>query len=164
MGSQALGSPSFMHRKIMADETTKKAKKSINLKYERDKDREPVNGIFRFYEVPGGTMSFVYRKYKEDEVEAFTLTDGQVYKIPFGVAKHLNKNGWYPKYEHIPGDVSTQNVGGMYNGNAPASMRISEKTHRFGFTSLEFIDLEDLNQEDNRIVSVEFNQKGPDSI
>ena len=32
-----------------------------DLKYMRDKDREMVRGIFRFFEVPGGTMAFSFR-------------------------------------------------------------------------------------------------------
>ena len=71
-----------------------------NLKYQRDKDREPVKGIFRFYEVAGGVLSFVFKAYKEDPVESFTLHDGQVYTLPLGVAKHLNKNCWYPIHAH----------------------------------------------------------------
>ncbi len=50
-------------------------KPKVNLKFQRDKDREPVKGIFRFYEVPGGSVSFNYRAYKEDEVERFDLVE-----------------------------------------------------------------------------------------
>lgn len=123
------------------------AKKS--LKYQRDKDREMVKGIFRFYEVPGGSMSFNIKIYKEDPVERYDFVDGQVYTIPMGVAKHLNKNGWYPQYEFIQGEKGTQSAFGM-NGER---MRIGKKVRRFGFQSLDFMDTNDLN--DNQLVTVE---------
>jgi len=87
----------------MAQPASKKETQAKNLKYLRDKDREMVKGIFRFHEVPGGTMGFVFRAYIEDEVERCDRVDGEVYTIPLGVARHLNKNGWYPEYEYVPG-------------------------------------------------------------
>lgn len=119
-------------------------KEKVNLQYQRDKDREMVKGIFKFYEVPGGSMNFVYRAYKQDPVERFDFIDGQVYTIPLGVAKHLNNNGWYPVHAHA------QNEGGT------VSMRIGQKVHRFGFQSLEFVDIDELNQPEKEIVTVEY--------
>jgi hypothetical protein len=49
--------------------------------------------------VKADASDFVYRAYKWDDVERYTLNDGEIYELPLGVAKHLNKNGWYP--EHI---------------------------------------------------------------
>lgn len=116
----------------------KKAKKP-SLKYQRDKDRELVRGKFIFHEVPGGMMSFVFKAYKEDPVEKFDLVDGEVYTLPLGVAKHLNKNCWYPRYEFIPGER------GVMAGFGPSSiMRIGQKVRRCSFQSLEFVDIEDL--------------------
>ena len=120
-----------------------------NLRYQRDKDREMVKGIFRFYEVPGGTMQFSLKLYKEDHVENFTLNDGEIYTIPLGVARHLNKNGWYPIYGYIPGEVRVQQGFGPGNG-----MQIAKKVRRFGFQSLEFIDHEDLTENTQSIIQV----------
>lgn len=114
-----------------------------NLKYQHDKDREKVKGIFRFFEVPGSTMSFVYREYKEDPVEKYEFTDGQVYTIPLGVAKHLNKRGWYPIHQHL-----------MDEQGKP-SMKIGKKVRRFGFQSLEFVDAEEFANSDKEIITVE---------
>ena len=114
-----------------------------SLKFQRDKDREMVKGIFRFFEVPGGTISFPIRLYKEDEVEKYTLTDGETYTIPLGVAKHLNKNGWYPVHAH------------SVDGNGKAVYKIGQKKRRFGFQSLEFIDPEDFSTVDSSIITVE---------
>lgn len=104
------------------------------LRYQRDKDRELVRGIFRFHEVPGGTMSFVFRAYKADPVERYDLQDGEVYSLPLGVAKHLNKNIWYPvhAFQQDEKGKPVQNVG--------------RKVHRCSFQSLEFVDIDDLGE------------------
>lgn len=119
-------------------ETVKKDTKS--LKYMRDKDREKVKGIFRYHECPGGEMRFSFRVYKEDPVENYELRDGEIYSIPLGVAKHLNKNLWYPEYDFFA-DEKTKNL-----------QRISRKVRRCSFQSLEFIDSDDLQPD--RLVTV----------
>lgn len=132
--------------------TAAQQKPKKNLKYQRDKDRELVKGIFRFHEVPGGTMQFTYCAYKEDPVENFSLTDGQVYTLPLGVARHLNKNCWYPQYDYMKGEdiVSGYNPRGGYQGSV--GMRISKKVRRCSFQSLEFMDADDLTE--SKIVEV----------
>lgn len=135
-------------------QTTDKTKK-LNLRYQRDKDREKVRGIFHFYEVPGGMMSFVYKAYKEDEVERYDLVDGQVYTLPLGVAKHLNNDCWYPIYNYIKGEEGTQ---GAFNHMTGHVMRMTKKIHRCGFQSLEFVDVDDLSMAptaEQTIVNVE---------
>lgn len=129
---------------------TQKEIKKPNFKYMRDKDREKVKGIFRFHECPGGVMSFVYKFYKEDPVERFDLIDGQVYEIPLGVAKHLNKNCWYPEYSFIKGDKMV----GAYSPDGQV-MRVSKKVKRCSFQSLEFIDSEDIGTAESSILMVE---------
>ena len=110
----------------------KTPKKVVNLKYQRDKDREMVKGIFRFYECPGGVLPFMYRKYKEDPVEKYELLDGGVYTLPLGVAKHLNSSGKIPVHKYVVDE----------NGRPMA--RVGEKVARYGFQSLEFLDIEEL--------------------
>lgn len=119
----------------MATPTQSPAKKDkLNLKYLRDKDRELVRGKFLFHEVPGGTMSFSFKAYLEDPVEKFTLVDGQIYSIPLGVARHLNKNLWYPEYSWAQGSNGTQDV----------HQKITRKVRRCSFQSLEFVDTDDI--------------------
>lgn len=115
-------------------------KDKTNLRYQRDKDREKVRGIFRFYEVPGGSIAFSYKAYKEDPVEKFDLVDGQIFTLPLGVARHLNKNGVYPVHQHAV-DASGNPI-----------VEIGTKVHRFGFQSLEFVDLEDFGDSSSEIV------------
>ena len=98
------------------------------------KDHEVVRGIFRFHEVPGGTMSFVYKKYKGDEVLFYTLNDGQICSLPLMVAKHLNKNCWYPVHDY---ELDEQ-------GKFTNKYRIQKKVRRCSFQSLEFVDEEDI--------------------
>lgn len=118
-------------------------KQKPNYRYMRDKDREMVRGIFRFHEVPGGTMSFSFKAWKEDPVETFTFVDGQVYTIPLGVAKHLNKNLWYPVHTYALDDLGKP------------SIKIGQKVRRCSFQSLEFVDTDDLTPVGSGIVTVE---------
>lgn len=124
--------------------TEMKADKNANfkakLKAMRDKDAEKVKGIFRFYELPGGTLDFVFGKYAEDGVQKYSLTDGHICNIPLGVAKHLNKNGWYPVHAYRQEE----------SGNP--SILIGKKVRRFGFQGLDFIDESDFKDEGNVII------------
>ena len=121
---------------------TPKSKKSFT--YQRDKDREIVKGVFKFYEVPCGKMSFVYKAHKGDQVQRYDLIDGTIYSIPLGVARHLNKNGWYPVHSYALDDAGV------------ASMKIGQKKRRFGFQSLEFVDIEDMGDaNESGIITVE---------
>lgn len=126
----------------MAAELKKETKPKQNINYQRDKDREVVKGIFKYYEAPGGVVEFFYKKYEGDKIERYSMIDGQVYSIPLGVAKHLNTNGWYPEYEDVPGEKMVDSSGIRRN----KVMKIYKKIRRFGFQSLEFIDVEELAQ------------------
>lgn len=134
--------PEVKHSSVNAKSDKKKSKP--NFKYLRDKYREPVRGKFIFHEVPGGTLSFPYREFKEDPTERYDLKDGEIYTIPLGVARHLNKNCWYPVHHYMREE----------NGNV--SQRINEKVRRCSFQSLEFIDTTDITPEGSSgIVTVE---------
>jgi len=122
----------------------KDAKVKPNLRYLRDRDRELVKGIFRYHEVPGGVVMFSIRLWKEDQVEDFTLKDGEVYTLPLGVARHLNKNCWYPVHAYASDE------------NGKQVQKISQKVRRMSFQSLEFTDMDDLTPVGGTgIVSVE---------
>jgi hypothetical protein len=131
-----------------------KETKKPNVNVARDKDREKVRGIFHFYEVPGGRLEFCFKAYKDDKIERYDMYDGQIYEIPLGVAKHLNKNGWYPEYEYVAGEK------GLQGGHSPdgRGMRIGKKVRRFSFQSLEFVDTADLtpNGEAPQVHTVEY--------
>lgn len=107
--------------------------KKLDLESMRARDSQPVKGIFIFHELPGGNVSFPYRAYPGEDVQKYTLHDGEVYTIPLGVARHLNKNGWYPVHAYAKDEA----------GNP--TMKIGQKVRRFSFQSLEFVDLEDIS-------------------
>lgn len=113
-----------------------------NLKFQREKDSELVKGIFHYDEVPGGDLAFVYSKYKGDNPKRYMLRDGEVCTIPLGVAKHLNKDCWYPIHSHVV-DVNGKNV-----------YKVGERKSRCHFQSLEFIDPEDFSSVDPGLVTV----------
>lgn len=126
-------------KKIVSNKKEGKSK----LEYLRDQHRQKVKGLFKFYEVPGGILEFDFLEFKGDPVQHYTLKDGEIYEIPLGVARHLNKNGWYPvhAYEVDPNGKSVQKVG--------------QKVRRFGFQSLEFIDEVDMGEVGSSVITVE---------
>lgn len=125
----------------MEPNKSKKETPKPNLTYMRDKDREMVRGKFIFHEVPGGEMSLSFKMYKGDPVENYTFKDGEIKSIPLGVAKHLNKNCWYPEYDYVNTE-DMQNIA-----------KITKKIRRCSFQSLEFVDIEDVST-DVRAVEV----------
>lgn len=109
----------------------------------RDKEREMVKGMFKDYECPGGLLEFVFKKYKEDPIEKYSLVDGGIYTLPLGVARHINSDCWYPEHSFAMDE----------QGKSIA--RISKKNHRYGFSSMEFMDQNDSAFSNSRIVTVE---------
>jgi hypothetical protein len=119
-------------------------KPKVNLNYQRDKDREKVRGIFKNYEVPGGTFRFSFGPmYKGDQTENYEFEDGKIYTIPLGVAKHLNKNVWYPEHSYVVDEYGK-----------PIA-RVGTKHRRVGFQSLEFVDIDDLTPQGQPLITVE---------
>lgn len=109
----------------------------------RDRDRELVRGRFVFYESPGAAMKFSYRAYSGDDVATYELVDNQIYSLPLGVAKHLNKNGWYPVHQYAVDE------------DGKPVQKIGNKVRRFGFQSLEFIDPVDIGEDVVNLTTVE---------
>jgi hypothetical protein len=132
--------PKEIKREAPSKITSEEAKKKLQRL--KEIDSQIVKGVFRFHEMPGGTLSFVYKAYKGQNSERYDLTDGQIYSIPLGVAKHLNKNGWYPEYEYIKGEKF---IGGY--GNEQTGMRVARKVHRYGFSGLDFVDTDETEQD-----------------
>lgn len=123
-----------------------RTEKKPDLKWLRDRDKQKVKGIFRFHEVPGGVMSFIYRMYKEDAPETFSLEDGKVYEIPLGVAKHLNTIG-YPIHAYAKGE------------DDKPSVKIGKRVKRCSFQSLDFTEEKSLLEQVPDIVTVEYATK-----
>lgn len=118
-------------KKKREERKIKQQRTDSKLKRQQDKDREMVKGIFRFHEVPGGYTKFCFKKYKDDSIETYEMHDGEIYTVPFAVARHLNVNGWYPVHSHT-----------MDEDGKP-SVALGKKVQRFSFQSLEFVDISD---------------------
>ena len=111
-----------------------------NLRFQRDRDRELVKGIFKNFEQRGGTLSFCTKFYKEDPVEKWELTDEMVYSLPRCVARHIRTNMWYPIHAHA------------VDANGKNTVKIGQKIRRADFQSLEFSDLDEVQPQ---IITVE---------
>lgn len=96
----------------------------------KERDSKMVRGKFIFHEVPGGKMDFSYLAYPGESIKTYSMTDGEIQTIPYGVAKHLNTNCWYPTYKYSNDDQGRP------------SMKIGQKVRRCSFQSLEFMDIE----------------------
>jgi hypothetical protein len=113
------------------------------LQYMRDRDREVVKGRFKYYDCPGGEMKFSFKKYKGDSIEKYTLIDGQIYSLPLGVIKHLNKDCFYTVHQYA------------MDTDGRATQVIGKKIQRCEFVPMEFIDIEDLSPAGSELVTVQ---------
>lgn len=118
-------------------------KLQVQLQYMRDKDRETVKGRFKYYDCPGGEMKFCFKKYKQDPIEKYALVDGQIYTLPIGVIKHLNKDCFYTIHKYATDK----------DGNA--IQVVGQKVQRCEFIPMEFVDIEDLSPSGTSIVTVQ---------
>lgn len=115
----------------------------VDVKTLREKHSKIVRGIFRNFETPGGSHSFSFKELPGQQVENYTLHDGELASIPYGVARHLNKNCWYPVHSY------------QQDENGKQVARIGQKIRRFSFESLEFVDLGEMEYLDKSLVTVE---------
>jgi len=114
----------------------------------RERDNELVTGIFRYIEHTGGTLNFRFKKYAGDEYKEYSLVDGERYKLPRMVARHLNKDVHYTKYKTLDNNFSGVQGGSSSQASRfedgtrkrSHSMALEEKIHRCEFRSLEFMD------------------------
>lgn len=121
--------------------------------YERD--AEEVNGIFKNLETPGGTLCFMYKVHPDDDFKSYELKDGERYRIPRGVARHLNNQCYYKEYKPLTGQHGETAMRAAWNdGRLRAEkMQTARKIHRFAFHNLEFMD-DDLDMNPVDLVEV----------
>ena len=113
-------------------EVKKPVAKQVSMEFLRDKNKELVKGVFKYDELPGGILEFVFKEFKGDETEKYALLDGQIYSLPLGVVKHLKTNGWYPVNKHA------------IDKDGRPSIELGTKKRRFSFNVLDFIDIEEM--------------------
>lgn len=119
----------------------KKARPS--LKYQKEQDAELVVGVFRYNDQEGQTLEFWLKVYPKEEPVLWKFEDGKQYKIPLGVAKHLNKSGKIKQHKYAIDESGKPiyRIGGFYR--------------RYGFESTEFIDPADLDIVDKSLLIAE---------
>lgn len=109
---------------------------------EWEKDHKMVRGRFKFHEVPGSFLKFVYTKYRGDKTTPYIMQDGQVYEVPYMVAKHLNEGGKYPVHRYAVDE------------EGKSLQKVGQWVDRFSFAPMGFFDDEDLQPKPN-LVTVE---------
>ena len=97
-------------------------------KKEYDRDHQMIKGRFTFKEVPGGTLCTSFLKYKDDSVLKLELKDGEIYTLPYMVAKHLATN------------VYTEVFQNQVDKDGRPIQVATQKIHRTGFERLDFED------------------------
>lgn len=90
------------------------------------RDHEIVEGRFNNLELQNGNLSFIFKKYRDDEVKRYKFDHNEVYKIPRMVADHINNNCSFPVYKHVKNDKGMQVV------------QLQESVRRFSFEPLSF--------------------------
>jgi hypothetical protein len=109
----------------------------------KERDQQLVTGVFRYIEHKGGTLRFRFHKYPDDGYPQYELQDGQIYKLPRMVARHLNQNVHYREYKHLDKQMGELGVHAAYNdgrANTHERMHVVNKSPRCEFKSLEFMD------------------------
>lgn len=110
--------------------TPEEKKKSEALRKEaQERDSEMVVGVFKNLEAPGGSLTFTYRAYKEDDYQIYELKDGQEYTIPYGVAKHINNHTRNAKREYATNEKGEKQLYTIVTG----------ARQRYQFLSKEFM-------------------------
>lgn len=118
------------------------ASKEIEKKYKADyeRDHKLVRGKFSYLDCPGGELAFPFHKYPDDQPSNWNLKDGEIYELPYMVAKHLAVDVFYPVHKNEV-DKDGRN-----------SVRIGKKVHRTNFQKLDF---EDMDMIQANIITVE---------
>jgi len=109
----------------------------------RDRDSELVSGIFKNLEAPGNPHTFNFKAYPGDDFKQWYFEDGEKYRIPRGLARHLNNDCFVKEYKHMPNEMGQFGIRtAAADGRAPGkdNMMAMKKVHRFAFHSLEFMD------------------------
>lgn len=117
------------------------------IKSMRDKDAELMNIRFRNVENRAGKGSlgilrFGHKIYPGDQFEFYELQDGETYRLPRGVVKHLRNNCFYLNYQRLDGALGNAGIAmAAPDGRlSQKSMYAQSKVYRFACDSLDFDD------------------------
>jgi hypothetical protein len=145
----------LIQRKEDPERKLTKAEAQKKLDAQSERDHETVTGVFRFLEMPGSTLRFMFQKYLQDGFIKYELTDGQIYKLPRMVARHLNQNVYYRHYTHLDKRLSDNIIqqASLGTSDKDSQMYAIEKIPRCEFKSLEFMD-DDLELNPSKLTEV----------
>lgn len=149
-------SQQLVQRKEEPDRKLTRAEAQKKIDAQSERDHEMVTGVFRFLEMPGGILRFMFQKYLQDGFVKYELTDGQIYKLPRMVARHLNQNVHYRRYTHLDkkmGEMAMQQASTGRSQLDQSNMYVMQTIPRCEFKSLEFMD-EDLELNPVKLVEV----------
>jgi hypothetical protein len=149
-------SQQLIQRKEDPDRKLTRAEAQKKLEAQSERDHEMVTGVFRFLEMPGSILRFMFQKYPQDGFVRYELVDGQIYKLPRMVARHLNQNVHYRRYTHLDkkfGDQVVQQASLGRSDREQSQMYSIDKIPRCEFKSLEFMD-EDLELNPSKLSEV----------
>ena len=104
------------------------AKLKSKLEAVMKKDLKVVRGMFKNHEIVGGSIKFIFHRYKEVGTQKYEFRDGEIYSVPYMVAEHINTNCAYKVHEHYRNDENK------------VQMRIGSKVQRFSFVPLDFTE------------------------
>lgn len=122
----------------------------------RDRDAELVTGIFKNNEAPGQSTSFRFKAYKGDDYKEWFFEDGEKYRIPRGIARHLNTACYIKDYKHLAGESGAYGIRAAVRDGSPAKneqLIAERKVYRYQFLSLEF-DADELDMQPSKLVQV----------
>lgn len=101
-----------------------------NWEIERQRDAKLVRGRFEYHESPGSEFFFSVHLHEGDPVTDYTIRDGEVRQLPYGVAKHLNNIG-YPVHRY------------ELDAEGKNTMKVGKFTKRCSFVPLDFMPEDD---------------------
>ena len=124
-----------LSRMKFKDKETEKRYKS-----DWERDHKMVRGKFSYLDCPGGELTFPFHKYPDDQPSNWTLKDGEIYELPYMVAKHLATDVFYPVHAN------------ELDKDGRKSIRIGKKIYRTNFQKLDF---EDTDFTQSKVVTIE---------
>lgn len=68
---------------------------------QKAKESKTIKGKFMCHEPVGGSVEFVFKKFRGESVKRYKLQHGKEYDLPISVVMHLNENCNYPVYREV---------------------------------------------------------------
>jgi len=115
---------------ILINPTAESRSKKVDIEKLRRRDNRIVKGRFVNFLYPGSVKSMMYRAYKGDPVVKYSFRDGEIYEIPFGLARHINN------------DVGEKESEYLLDAAGRPSKLANRRKRTCAFESLDFIDFE----------------------